>query len=417
MNKDSKKVLLNNTVMLYILRFSTYFFGFVTVPYQTRVLGPTMYGLVTVAMSLMFYFMLMMDFGFVMSATRDISLVAEDKKQVSRIFSQVTAVKSILAILCVLIFMAIWGFVEFVHHHFLFFFIFLIGTIINGFVPDYVYRGIQDMKPVMLRVVISRAFFSGLIFLVLRSPDDYLWVPILSALGDTVGLSWSVWHMWRKKGIKLCRINLREITATFKLSMTFFLNRASSTLTTKFHLILLNLLYPGHPQVGMYGVCDKLITTGQSGIIPVSDSVYPYMVRNKDFKLIKKLLKTLMPIILLGSVFLWIFADEVCVIVFGSEYAGAGAYLRGMLPALALTLPEQLLGFPTMTALGLTKYANYSVYLTTAIHVVILLAVFIFFHINALILAYLFSLAVIVNVVIRVIVLYLYKKRLVSSRH
>ena len=54
--------------MLYILQFSTYFLSLVTVPYQTRVLGPVVYGYVGVALAVMAYFQLFMDFGFLLSA-------------------------------------------------------------------------------------------------------------------------------------------------------------------------------------------------------------------------------------------------------------------------------------------------------------------------------------------------------------
>ena len=45
----TRGVLLKNTLMLYILQFSTYFFSFIVVPYETRVLGPVIFGLVGAA--------------------------------------------------------------------------------------------------------------------------------------------------------------------------------------------------------------------------------------------------------------------------------------------------------------------------------------------------------------------------------
>ena len=60
-------VLLKNTMMLYILQFSTYFFGFIVVPYETRVLGPVLYGMVGAAMAAMIYFQNVIDFGFIES--------------------------------------------------------------------------------------------------------------------------------------------------------------------------------------------------------------------------------------------------------------------------------------------------------------------------------------------------------------
>ena len=76
--------LLSNTVMLYIMQFSTYLFSFITVPYLTRVLGVQLYGKIGVAVANMAYFQLLMDFGFLLSATEDISAHREDRAYVGK---------------------------------------------------------------------------------------------------------------------------------------------------------------------------------------------------------------------------------------------------------------------------------------------------------------------------------------------
>ena len=83
--------------MLYILQFSTYFLSLVTVPYQTRVLGPVVYGYVGVALAVMAYFQLFMDFGFLLSATEDISKNRDDKDYVNRKLTSITILKLVLA--------------------------------------------------------------------------------------------------------------------------------------------------------------------------------------------------------------------------------------------------------------------------------------------------------------------------------
>ena len=90
-------VLLKNTMMLYILQFSTYFFGFIVVPYETRVLGPVIYGMVGAAMAAMIYFQNVIDFGFILSGTADVALHREDKGYLSRLFTAVVWGKVLLA--------------------------------------------------------------------------------------------------------------------------------------------------------------------------------------------------------------------------------------------------------------------------------------------------------------------------------
>ena len=58
---SKKGVLLKNTIMLYIMQFSTYLLIFIVVPYETRVLGETYYGKLGVATAIMVYFQLVID--------------------------------------------------------------------------------------------------------------------------------------------------------------------------------------------------------------------------------------------------------------------------------------------------------------------------------------------------------------------
>ena len=76
-----------------------------------------------------------------------------------------------------------------------------------------------------------------------------------------------------------------------------------------------------------------------------------------------------MPIIIAGCIIVGIFAKPVCIFVFGSEYAGTANILRAFLPAIAAVLPSYIFGFPVMGALGISKYANISIFVGTAIHI------------------------------------------------
>ena len=51
----AKGRLLTNTAMLFVLTFSNYLFNVISIPYQTRILGPEVYGNVSFAMTVMNY--------------------------------------------------------------------------------------------------------------------------------------------------------------------------------------------------------------------------------------------------------------------------------------------------------------------------------------------------------------------------
>ena len=398
MNSE-KQVLFKNTVMLYFLRFSTYFFGFITVPYQTRVLGPAVYGKVGAAMALMVYFQLLIDFGFMLSGTQEVALYSDDQKKVSEIYSSIQISKIFLSVVSFILLSLLCLLVPLYRDDYLFYVLYLVGTVIAGLVPDFVFRGMQAMGAVTLRVVISRLIFTAFVFVFLKKPEDYLMVPILSAIGNVIAFIWAVYYLKKSLGIKLVKVRREKVFSHTKVSSSFFLSRIATTLYTSTNVLILGHIAP--LSRGDYSVSNKLLTTGQSALTPISDSIYPYMTKNKDFKLIRKILLVMMPVIILVCSISFVFAKEICIIIFGSQYEGAGDILRGMMPAAIFTLPEYLLGFPTMTALGITKHANYSIYVSSAVHIANLFLLYFLGELNAVTLAWSTSVAAGVNLLYR----------------
>ena len=101
------------------------------------------------------------------------------------------------------------------------------------------------------------------------------------------------------------------------------------------------------------------------------------MARHRDFKLVKKVLLWFEPPIIVFCAVVFPFAEQLCGWYFGAEFAPAGQVLRAMLPIGIVILPSYVLGFPTLTAMGLSKYANYSVIAGSVLHVCILAILFV----------------------------------------
>lgn len=367
MNKG--KVLLKNTIMLYLLTFSTYILNLIVVPYQTRILGPEKFGLIGLATAIIAYVQLFVDFGFLLSATQEVASNQDNKKKLSEIFTAVTMNKLLLSVSAIVILLIVCMLIPRWNENILFIMLYCVSTVLSSQMPDYLYRGIEHMGSITVRTVLIRVFFTAMVLVFVKTPEDYILIPILQAVGNGIALAATYIHLYVRLGIKFVSFRMSDVFGSMKKSVPFFASRIAGTVYSVANTIILDFI-SGGAMTAFYTSADKLVSTARSGLSPISDSLYPYMIKNKDFKMVKKVLLLLEPIIIVGCVILFIWAEPICTWFFGAAYTYTAYALRALLPVVAITLPSYIFGFPVLSAMGLSKHANYSVILASAIHVV-----------------------------------------------
>lgn len=402
----SKRILLQNTLMLYILTFSNYLLSFALVPYESRVLKPEAYGDLGVASAIMVYFQLFIDFGFLLSGTQEVSMYRDNQERLRHITTTITCCKLLLAGMSAVILTILCQALPAWQDRWGFYMLFFLGTAFNSLIPDYLYRGLEKMGAITVRTVCIKVFFTLCILLFLKRPEDVWMVPFFTAVGNAVAMVCCFLHLNRKLGIRFCRISCSDIWQSLRSSSVFFYSRIATTAYSALNTIILDFISASGATTGYYTSAERLITTGKNALSPISDSLYPYMVKNRDFALAKKVLLILEPIIFVFCTCCFIWAEPLCRLIFGSSYAPAGQVLRAMLPVGVVILPSYILGFPVLSAMGMPKHANYSVVFGSAIHMVNLLILFCTGNINMVTLGAAMSLAETLILGYRVVVIW-----------
>ncbi len=368
--------LMKNTVMLYILTFSQFFLSFIVATYESRILDPVWFGVLGTATAIMTYFQLVIDFGYLLSGTQEVAQNRDEPQKLNQIYTSVTMGKLLLTAVSALALLLLCRIIPTWQDKTGLYFLFFLSTALNSLLPNFLYRGLERMGAITVRTVAIRVFFTVGILLLLKDSGDIWIIPVLNAVGALVALVITHIHLGRKLGIRFARPDLRETLSGMKRSAVFFYSRIATTVYSALNTIILDIFTASGAVVGYYNCADKLMTMGKSAVSPISDSLYPHMVRNRDFRLVRKVLLLLEPVIILFCTAVFIWAEPLCVLIFGAEYGPAAPVLRAMLPVGIVIFPSYVLGFPTLSAMGLSKHANYSTIVGSVFHLILLAVLF-----------------------------------------
>ena len=373
-NKDIN-TLASNTIMLYIMQISGYIFPLFTFPYLARTLSPEYYGMMTFVTSTMVYFQMLIDFGFILSATKECSIHREDKNKLSEIFSSVVISKSILSIIGFIILSIMVLFIPSFSDKKIFTILYYLTVVTTILMPDYLFRGLEKMKTIMTITIIGKFIYTVSVFIFIKGESDYLLIPLL-VVASNILVFYFTYKEIKKEGVSFIRCSMNTIFDTIKQSAVFFVSKIASTVYSASNVFVLGLVI-SNTSLAVYGVANTIINMIKSLFTPIADSIYPYIIRAKNFKIVKIILLISTPVILIGTILLYVLAEPIILILGGPEYTAAIPILRMMLPLVLLTLPSYLLGYPVLGAMGRMKEANLSVVFAAIFHTSVLIILFI----------------------------------------
>lgn len=244
----------------------------ITVPYLARVLGPASWAPVLLAQAAAAWLVLVLEYGFDLSGTREVARVREDPEARAAVTAGVQGAKLLLApavvLLVVLVFLAVpelRGRTA------------LLGwtaayVALRGFDPLWYFLGVEDVTAAVLVQGSTKLAAAFGVFFVVRGPDDLHRVLLLQAVGAGIATLWLTARMSRHAGGHPFSMTLA--TEALKRGATLFGFRAASGLFASANVFVVSLVL-SPAAVAVFGGAERIIRAGIATLQPITQAVLP----------------------------------------------------------------------------------------------------------------------------------------------
>lgn len=268
-----------NVIWLTSLQAMNYILPMATVPYLIRVLGANSYGVLSFAVILSQYFVVLTDYGFNLSATRTVALVRNDRRSLEETVSAVLLIKvGLLAVSAVLAtgvlllvpkYNPYWQVIAVA-------FLSVVGSVAF---PVWLFQGLQDMRSIMLLTILGRIFCTAAIFITVHGSQDVVFATLWTVAGYPIA-GIAAWWVIRRTYRLVLRVPPKQaIYDAFKSGFHVFVSSVMSNVLINGAVLVMGFTV-SMSTVGTYAAIEKIAKAAVMAFAPLTQALYPRTVEH-----------------------------------------------------------------------------------------------------------------------------------------
>ena len=353
--------LVQNVIALYGVHFANYLFPLITVPYLARVLGPKGWGLVAFAQAFGQYLALVVEYGFNLSATRQVARSRDSVEQRAELIAGILGAKAFLASLALGLVLVVSHRVPSFREHPKVLWAGVFWALAMAFNLMWYFQGLERMRLVATLDVGAKALSLVGILLWVRNPEDGWKMLALMGMTSLLSTLAALTLAYREVPVRLP--SWVRVWEALRLGWTMFLFRSAVSLYTVGNAFILGLF--ASPQiVGYYAGAEKISKAFLGLLGPISQALYSrlsHLVQHSRAEA-ARLVRVGMGVMGLGGMLMGLtvftLAPILVRILLGEGYEPAVPVVRVLSLLPLLIALSNVLGIQWMLPLGLDRLFN-----------------------------------------------------------
>lgn len=247
------KSIAENFIYNLLLQVVTLFMPLITVPYVSRILGREGIGIYSYTLSIVQYFVIVGTLGISMYGNRQIAYVRDYKKEMSKTFWSITALKAITTIIAFIVYIIIFGFDKRYGTIYLIQSLNIVGATLD---ISWLYMGLEDFKKTVTRNLVVKMICVICIFIFVKKYSDLNKYILINTLMVVFG-NLAMW-MYIPQTVLKVKIKIEDIKKHIKPTISLFIPQIAIQIYAVLDRTMLGIL-SDTSQVGLYDQSQKIV--------------------------------------------------------------------------------------------------------------------------------------------------------------
>lgn len=319
--------LFGNFIYLSVLRGFQFLIPLLTLPYLIRTVGVSNYGLISFAMSLGLYFGALIQFGFGISATREIARIKEDHAKLESVYSSTLIASVLLALVSIFLFSLIMIAFENLKTEVRLYSGTMAYVVFNSLFPIWFFQGTEKMKYITIFSVATGLIYLISLVCLVKNESDYFLVPFLYAIAALMTLCASLLFIRKEFCIKIKLSSWKQVKNTLDTGRNAFFSQLAPNLYNNSTTFLLGIHF-NTTTVGIFSAAGKIIDAVASIAQILSKTFLPFFSRTLNNH--KLFCKFMIGVGVTLTTIVFIFAENIVELLFGPKIPETALYLKTM---------------------------------------------------------------------------------------
>lgn len=277
------KSIIKNIISLSALKMVDLVIPLIILPYLIITVGKENYGIYAFAYTFIFYFLNVTQYGFSLSAVKNVALIRDDKNKLANYFNEILTTKLFLTCITIGVIILLTLVVpKFRDNNLVILFVSLM-LVGDCFTPIWYFQGIEKMQFITFANIISKLTYLVFVYFWITSKDDYVYIGLYQSIGFILSGIISIVYVVKYHKIKLQIKGYSHIKKNLKEGFSSFLILTIPTLYANTSIFLLGMFTP-FQNVTLLEAGTKISSVFSAFSTILARALYPFLNRNQQHK-------------------------------------------------------------------------------------------------------------------------------------